>query len=166
MPAPAELMPELFPAWFTAWASSVTLIELLIYALAIAAVLKWGKRWWRGVVAVATGILAVAKTLDSIQGLTAFMAATTATLADQTKTMATQDHQLVGIYHETHKNDGSSIKDAGLRTEEAVDRLERGMLAVFVLLDAAGIRAAADEDSIRQELEDTHPKEKRSHDHH
>ena len=150
-------MPDLFPAWFIAWAGSVTLLELLIYALAIAAVLKWGKRWWLALVAAAQAFLAFAATLASIRGLTAFMAATTATLADQTKTMADQNERIVGIYHETHKNDGSSLKDAGDRTERAVDRLELGMLAIFKRLDAAGIRPTDDEGQIRRDLEDTHP---------
>ena len=162
-------MPELFPAWFIAWAGSVTLLELLIYALAIAAAIKWGRKWGLALVAAAQAFLAFAATLASIRGLTAFMARTdqtlahqSETLASQTETLAAQDARIAGIYHETHQNDGSSIKDAGDRTELAVDRLERGMLAIFKRLDAAGIRAADDEDGIRQELEDTHPKEKHS----
>ena len=113
MPASDQLMPELFPRWFIDWAGSVTLFELLIYALAIAAVLRWGKRWWRGVVAGATGILAVAKTIDSIQGLTAFMAATTATLAGQVDLIAE-------IHHESMYNNETSMKDAVVRTELGV----------------------------------------------
>ena len=157
-------MPDLFPAWFIAWAGSVTLLELLIYALAIAAVLKWGKRWWFALVTAAQAFLAFAATLASIRGLTAFMAATTSTLASQTDTLATQsksmadqNERIVGIYHETHKNDGSSLKDAGDRTERAVDRLELGMLAIFKRLDAAGIRPTDDEGQIRRDLENTHP---------
>ena len=160
MPAPDPMMPELFPKWFIEWAGSVTLLELLFYALAIAAAIRWGRRWGAAVVAGAKGIVAFAATLASIRGLTAFIARTDATLADQTKTMAAQSDKIAGIFHETHNNDGSSIKDSGERTELAVDRLERGMLAIFKRLDAAGIRATADEDQIRQELEDTHPKEK------
>ena len=159
MPVPAELMPELVPVWFTDWAASVTLLEVLIWLLVVGAVLKWGKKWWRTVVAVATGILSVATTLDSIHGLTAFMAETTATLATQSEILEAQDAKIAGIYHETHRNDGSSIKDAGDRTELAVDRLERGLLGIFKRLDAAGIGAADDEDQFRQDLEDTHPKE-------
>ena len=45
------------------------------------------------------------------------------------------DSRLDDIHHETHKNDGSSIKDATIRTENAVDRIELGMRSVSDRLD-------------------------------
>jgi len=152
--------PGVMPPAIEEFMQGVTLFEIVVWLLGAFVVIRWGPKWWRSLRAIATGFLAVARTLDSIHGLTEFMESTTETLASQSKTLATQDSRIAGIYHETHKNDGSSIKDSGDRTELAVDRLERGMLAIFVRLDHAGIRAADNEDQIRHELEDTHPKEK------
>lgn len=35
------------------------------------------------------------------------------------------EEKIDGIHHETHHNDGSSLKDSGARTEEAVTKLTR-----------------------------------------
>lgn len=52
-------------------------------------------------------------TVNAITGLPEFMERT--------------DQKIAEIHHETHKNDGSSIKDSSDRTELAVGRVEEGV---------------------------------------
>jgi hypothetical protein len=55
-------------------------------------------------------------TINSLAGLSQFMERTEAAIAKQ-------GTQLDGIFHETHRNDGSSIKDSTVRLEKAVEDL-------------------------------------------
>ena len=61
------------------------------------------------------------------------------------------DKAIDGIHHETHHNGGSSLKDAQVRTEEAVERIELGIKGLYDRADAAD---RADE-QLRHELEKT-----------
>ena len=63
--------------------------------------------------------------------------------------------QIDGIHHETHKNDGTSVKDA-------VDRIEEGVAGIHGRMDEVerNVAQLAKADiEIRQELENTNPKE-------
>lgn len=57
------------------------------------------------------------------------------------------DKAIIGIHKETTRNGGSSLKDAQVRTEEAVERIELGV---------KGLYDRADE-QLRQDLEMTKP---------
>jgi uncharacterized protein YoxC len=69
------------------------------------------------------------------------------------KQVAEMKAQIDGIHHETHKNDGSSIKDA-------VDRVEVGVAGLYTKVDGLeqqiGDLQAADEE-IRADIEHTQP---------
>lgn len=81
-----------------------------------------------GIVAFARGIIAAAQMLDSVKGLPAFIERT--------------DTRISEIHHEVHFNNGSSVKDAAVRTERAVAelhetaaRLEVGMAGLYTRVD-------------------------------
>lgn len=86
--------------------------------------------------------------------LAEFMVRTDNTLAEQNETLAEQDVKIDSIHHETHHNNGSSIKDAQKRTEEAVERIELGVKGLYDHVAASD--AAAEE--MRRDIEDTRPR--------
>lgn len=70
------------------------------------------------------------------------------------KFMDDTKEKIDSIHHETHTNNGSSIKDAQKRTEAAVGRIEEGTKAIHEQL--AGL--VAEDAAIRADLETTRPK--------
>ena len=70
-------------------------------------------------------------------------------------TLRGQEQAVKSIYHETHDNNGSSLKDKVGRVEETVAELH---LQVKNLTDTNAARAAIVE-ALREELEETKPKE-------
>lgn len=86
-------------------------------------------------------------TVNAITGLPEFMERTDATLAGQ-------NQKIAEIHHEVHFNNGSSVKDAAVRTEKAVGRVERGVKGLYKEIARLD---AADAD-LRTDLENTHPK--------
>lgn len=112
----------------------------------------------------------MARTADYIAALPAFAERTDATLAAQntqlaalTTQLTAQIDQIEEIHHETHKNDGSSIKDAVLRIEKSQSRsrgaqirLERGIKGLYTRADLADVADA----QMRKDFEDTHPRTK------
>lgn len=62
------------------------------------------------------------------------------------KFMTITTEQLDQVHHETHQNDGSSLKDA-------VNRIEMGVKGLYQRADAADLADAA----LRKEIEDTRP---------
>ncbi|WP_434315827.1 hypothetical protein [Leifsonia sp. P73] len=86
-------------------------------------------------------------TVNAITGLPEFMERTDATLDAQ--------NQKIGeIHHEVHFNNGSSVKDAAIRTERTALRVEKGVKGLYREIDALK-KADAD---LRSELDDTRPK--------
>jgi hypothetical protein len=79
--------------------------------------------------------------------LPAFMVKTTASLAAQDDALALQNSKIDEIHHETHNNDGSSIKDTA-------DRLELGVKGIYERLDKSDHEQAA----LRLDLEITRPR--------
>lgn len=63
------------------------------------------------------------------------------------------DNAIADIYHEVKYNNGSSVKDAQRRTEDAVARIELGVKGLY---DRADKSDAADIE-LRREMEDTRP---------
>jgi len=80
------------------------------------------------------------KLVDALTDLPDFIEKTTTTLS-------TQDERIAEIHHETHENNGSSIKDSLRRTENALDRVERGVKGLYDRMDLA-----------ERELEQTRPR--------
>lgn len=75
-------------------------------------------------------------------------------------TLAAQDLKIEDIHHQTHENDGGSIKD-GLKRVEAQQksmlanqtRMERGIKGLYKRADVTDAKAL----ELRQDLEDTRP---------
>lgn len=126
------------PGWFTEWAESVNLLELILILSAISAavsgVVLFVRKGWPWLKSFAKAILNTADLIDSVKGLPAFIERTDATLE-------AQDTKIAEIHHEVHYNNGSSVKDA-------VDRVERGVKAVYDELTQADAE-------IRRQIEDT-----------
>jgi hypothetical protein len=78
------------------------------------------KKAWRGVVAFAKGIVQSAEILEAVRDLPAFIKRSDDRHADLAE-------KVDGIHHETHTNDGSSIKDAAARIEVGVASLHARM---------------------------------------
>lgn len=81
-----------------------------------------------GVVAFARGIITAAEWMEAVRGLPAFIERT--------------DERISEIHHEVHFNNGSSVKDAAIRTELAVGeladtaaRLEVGVAGLYERVD-------------------------------
>ncbi|WP_223690119.1 hypothetical protein [Leifsonia poae] len=135
------------PGWFIDWAGDVTLAQVVIW-IAIIVFLIWilRKSW--------PGLRAAIKLTDILSALPAFM--------EQTKnTLSEQDQKIAEIHHETHNNNGSSIKDS-------TDRIELGVRGLF---DRVGIleettrslitsdaELRKDTANLRREFDDTHPR--------
>ena len=63
-------------------------------------------------------ISAAVRAIDSLGGLANHMEGTNATIATLTTDFGKMQNSIDEIHHETHKNDGSSIKDAVKRIED------------------------------------------------
>lgn len=126
-------------SWQEFW-ESVSVAQAIIWILGILAVLAFFVKGW-------PKIRAFVAVIDSLTGLPKFM-------SDTTRTLEAQDKKIADIHHETHKNNGSSIKDAVIRTEEALERVELGVKGLY---DRTEALAAVDAE-LRKDLEDTRPK--------
>lgn len=112
------------PDWLVDFLDGVSLWDAIaILGIIVAVVWFIAKKGWRGVMTFARAILATAEVIDNVKELPKFIERTDQTLADHTG-------QLEGIYHETHNNDGSSIKDQTGRIEVGVKGLHGRMDAV------------------------------------
>lgn len=118
-----------FMGQVNAWQSIATIAVIIIAVFIIArmAIRFWP--WLKKVIAL----------FDALAQLPAFI--------DRT------DEAIKDIHHETHRNDGSSLKDAQVRTEEAVERIELGVKGLYDRVDASDRADAA----LRKDLEDTKP---------
>lgn len=145
------------PDWLVDFLDGISLWDAIaILATTTAVVWFIAKKGWRSVIAFARSILTLAKILESVQGLPRFI--------DRT------DEKLLSIYHETHNNDGTSLKDSSDRTELALRGLDTRLGEAIASLEGLHGRMdvverevkslhQADED-LRADLEDTvNPKE-------
>ncbi len=87
------------------------------------------------------------RTIESLDDLPQFMVTTAATLADQ-------DTKIDEIHHQTHDNNGSSIKDSNKRIETRLARVEEGVKGIYGRLDTAD----QDRAELREDLEQTKPR--------
>lgn len=113
------------PSWLVTWLQGISVWDFALWVVGIVLLIIFIRRkGWRWVKAFAKAILATAEVIDSVQGLPDFIARTDATLA-------TQNDRIGEIHHETHTNDGSSIKDAVQRVEMTAERLELGVKGLY-----------------------------------
>jgi hypothetical protein len=109
------------PDWLQQWLKDVGLWNLVLIILLAAAaawlIRRFITRGWPALKRFAIAILQFAKIVDAVADLPAFIERT--------------DKKLAEVHHETHKNDGSSIKDSSDRTELAVKRVEQGVAGLY-----------------------------------
>jgi len=110
------------PPGFQEWAESVSLWQAVGWTTGIAAfvvfVVFMRKKGWPWLLGTARAILTFARVVDAVQGLPDFIDRTDSTLEEQNK-------KISEIHHEVHFNDGSSVKDAVIRTEQDVAEVKR-----------------------------------------
>jgi len=112
------------PDWLAGFLSQVTVLDaLLAIAVIAAAVIFIKKKGWRTVVALAHGVINFAQVLEAVQGLPGYIER-----ADARHERLEQ--KVDAIHHETHQNDGSSIKDAVGRIESALQDVRVGLDAL------------------------------------
>lgn len=140
------------PSWAVDLLDGISLWDAITWiAIAAAGIVFIYKKGWRSIIAFARGLINAAEILASVQGLPAYIER-----ADQRAAAADQRHNRLegkvdAIYHETHNNDGSSIKDS-------VDRIEIGVRGLYGRVDTVEQKVVALSDAdeqIRAELEDT-----------
>jgi hypothetical protein len=125
---------KLTPPWLLPFVI-VTFVLVLLFML--------GRGLYRAWPAIKQFVL----TVNAITGLPEFMERTDATLAGQ-------DEKIAEIHHEVHFNNGSSVKDSAVRTEQAVERVEKGVAGLY---DEIVILKQADAD-LRSDFDKTKPK--------
>lgn len=150
------------PPWLVDFLDSVSVWDAVVWmGLAGAGVWFIYKKGWRSIIGFAQGLINTAEILASVQGLPAYIERADARAADADARHDRLEGKVDGIYHETHNNDGSSIKDS-------VDRIELGVRGLYGRVDTVeekvGALSAAD-DEIRAELEDTRNPKRSNHDH-
>jgi hypothetical protein len=121
-------MPDWMPPWLVNFLDGVTLLDAALWVAVIAGLLLVLRKVGPWFVAFARAVLSTVTLIDSVKGLPAFIERTDKTLETQNetldahgKTLAVQDEKIADIHHETHTNNGSSIKDAVVRVEEVVN---------------------------------------------
>jgi hypothetical protein len=142
------------PTWLTDWLRTVSLWDVAIWVLAACAIFLFIKKGWPALRRFATAFLNFAKMVDAVAGLPAFIVRTDATLT-------AQDARIAEIHHETHKNDGSSIKDSSDRTEAAVARVEEGVAGLHDRMNEVerSVKDLGNEQvDLRNDFENTHPR--------
>ena len=110
------------PPGFQEWAESVSLWQAVGWTTGIVAafvaVRLFVRKGWPALKKFARAVLTFAHVVDAVQGLPAFIDRTDATLEEQ-------NERIAEIHHEVHFNDGSSVKDAVIRTEQDVAEVKR-----------------------------------------
>lgn len=139
-------MPSTVFATLPGWLQIIIIVGSICGAM-IAIIVLISKIW------PALNLYAKVSTLDDLQDFMIDTAAALATLNVQTKNntdaLAAQAPIVSGIHHETHRNNGSSLKDAQIRTEDAVQRIESGVIGIYARLDMAD----ADRAQLRRDFE-------------
>ena len=112
------------------WLAGINLLQVAIVIVALWVIFRLLLRFWPWLKKVIT-------LFDALGQLPEFITRT--------------DKAIIGIHKETTRNGGSTLKDAQVRTEEAVERIELGVKGLYDRADAAD-RAA---EQLRHELEQT-----------
>ena len=133
-------MPDI-PDWLQQWLKTVSLWDLALWVVGATAAVWLIRRF------ITKGWPALKRFASAILHLPRFIERTDATLAGQ-------DQKIAEIHHEVHFNNGSSVKDAAVRTEAAVARVEEGVSGLYGEIDA--LKQADAE--MRSDFEKTQPK--------
>ncbi|WP_353809063.1 hypothetical protein [Agromyces sp. SYSU T00194] len=107
--AASEGSPQWLPDWLAGWLDTISALEALLWLLGLGALIYFAARaaqkFGPWAVEFARAVINTAKIIDSVKGLPDHI----------TKT----DQMLADIHHETHTNNGSSIKDIVSRIESS-----------------------------------------------
>lgn len=140
------------PPWLVYFLDSVSVWDAVVWlVLVVGGVVFIYKKGWRSIIAFARGLINAAAILESVQGLPAYIERADKRAADADARHVRLESKVDGIYHETHNNDGSSIKDS-------VDRIELGVKGLYGRVDTVEqkvVALSAADDELRAELEDT-----------
>lgn len=136
-------MPDI-PDWLQQWLKAVSLWDITLWALggvlAIWLIRRFVTKGWPALKLFAHRLTAFIRTVDAVVGLPAFIERTDATLE-------AQNGKIADIHHETHNNNGSSIKDS-------TDRIEEGVAGLYTRVDELEDKLAR----LRNDFDDTRPK--------
>jgi len=112
------------PSWLVSWLQTVSIWDAILWIVGlVGAVLFIRHKGWRWMIAFARAILATAEVIDHVRELPAFIDETRTFTTETKATLERQDELIESIHHETHTNNGSSIKDGVGRLEEGVEGL-------------------------------------------
>lgn len=134
------------PPWLVDLLDSVSVWDAVVWvAVIVAGIWFIYKKGWQSVIAFARGLVNAAEILTSVQGLPAYIERADARAATADARHDRLEAKVDGIYHETHNNDGSSVKDAVDRIEKSIDEYVKPTL----------VRLAASDDDLWAALDDT-----------
>lgn len=126
------------PTWVEFW-DSVSVLQIVGWILAIGGFIAFAVKGWPTVKAFVAFI-------DALFSLPKWMEHVTTTLA-------AQDVKIEGIHHETHHNNGSSLKDSQRRTEDSAKRIEAGVRGLYNVVG----KVVKDNPALTAELDNTRP---------
>jgi len=127
--------------------------------------------WIAGIAAALLGLFGLARKLwqlnSAVVSTVNLIGGLPARLDKIDETLAAQDEKIEEIHHQTHENDGGSLKDANKRVETKLGdvaktqksmiatqaRMERGIKGLYDRVDVTDERAR----ELRKDLEDTRP---------
>lgn len=121
------------PEWITVLVGDISAAQFLFWIVAVILLLGAVIKLWpfvKNAVAI----------VDALVDLPAFI--------DRT------DERIKDIHHETHLNNGSSIKDSTIRTELAVERVELGVKGLYARTDELSSAHAV----LQEKFETTQPR--------
>lgn len=154
---PVDLATTAPPQWLVDFLDGISLWDAVtwLFVLIAAGVFVY-KKGWQSIIAFARGLVNAAEILASVQGLPAYIERADARAAAADERHDRLEGKVDGIFHETHNNDGSSVKDS-------VDRIELGVKGLYGRIDTVENKVIAlgkADEELRAELEDTrNPKE-------
>lgn len=136
------------PDW-TQIVPDVTLLQAVLWLVAVALLIGIVIKLWpfiRNAVAIVDALVQLPAMLKQVAALL--------------KEFAAMKDQVASIHHETHKNDGSSIKDAVDRVEKTTERLEEGVIGLHGRVDDVDRQLTAlarEDESLWEALDRTDP---------
>jgi len=123
------------------WLEAINLLQVAVVIVALYVITRLVMRFWPW--------------LRKVMELTAALAQLPSFIERTDLTLRGQEAAIKSIYNETHINSGSTLKDAVGRVEEGVT----GLHLKVAELTAADATQAVIVEALREELEETKPKE-------
>ena len=139
------------PAWLVAWLQSINVWDALLWLVGLIGLIWFvKKKGWKSIQALAHGVIHAAEIAEALQGLPDFTERTDKRL--EQLTARTNE-----IHHETHRNDGSSIKDATIRMEQSLEGIHGRLDTIDGDVKTLRREMVAADEELRAEIENTQP---------